>query len=401
MRVAIVAGHFMPEMGYQEVYLARAFSRLGHTVRVFTSSTVSPSARNIVKTDYEPGFYEDVCYGYGILRLKPFFSFRSKVMVKGLRRRILSYKPDIVILIAVSKLFGAEVMTTDSKDGMKVISIFGDNKESVTTLGNLNKAKALLHYIGFAVIKRYLYQQAVHQCDRLIMNVPEAERIYATFLRNSEIEAFNRKKVLLRLGFDPDDFFFQDADRSVKRKALGISEKDILLMTSTRVYPRKRLERIIDVVSALHEQGIMVKYVIVGFLDNEYGKALKQYIESQPYPEHFICFPFLSHEEIRRLYCAADLGIWVQVAISIQEAMGTGLSVLLEKKPSTQHLLKEGFNGWYYNDEKPLETVLHEVVQRMENQPPDERRNCRLKRAEANQKFLSYNEIVQEMIAGL
>ena len=37
-RVAIVCGHFSPEIGYQEVDLAKAFVRLGAQVRVVTTT---------------------------------------------------------------------------------------------------------------------------------------------------------------------------------------------------------------------------------------------------------------------------------------------------------------------------------------------------------------------------
>ena len=59
MKIAIISGHFMPDVGYQEVYLARAFSRLGHQVQVITSNKPSPSAKNIKKSDYAIGLVKD------------------------------------------------------------------------------------------------------------------------------------------------------------------------------------------------------------------------------------------------------------------------------------------------------------------------------------------------------
>ncbi len=55
MRIAIATGHFMPEIGYQEVYLARAYSRLGHEVKVFTSTLISPTGKNVLKGNYKDG----------------------------------------------------------------------------------------------------------------------------------------------------------------------------------------------------------------------------------------------------------------------------------------------------------------------------------------------------------
>ena len=99
----------MPEVGYQEVYLARAFSRLGHQVRVFTSSRVSPSAKQVVD-DYEPGLQTDHKYGYDVLRLEPFFTFRAKVIAKGLRVALEAFKPEVTVLVSLAKLFGSELV---------------------------------------------------------------------------------------------------------------------------------------------------------------------------------------------------------------------------------------------------------------------------------------------------
>ena len=55
MKIAIVSGHFMPDVGYQEVYLARALSRLGHQVRIITSNKPSPSVKHLRKSYYRAG----------------------------------------------------------------------------------------------------------------------------------------------------------------------------------------------------------------------------------------------------------------------------------------------------------------------------------------------------------
>ena len=39
-KVALVCGHFVPQLGYLEVHLARAWSALGHEVSVFTSNQI-------------------------------------------------------------------------------------------------------------------------------------------------------------------------------------------------------------------------------------------------------------------------------------------------------------------------------------------------------------------------
>ncbi|HKC68058.1 MAG TPA: glycosyltransferase, partial [Bacteroidia bacterium] len=138
-----------------------------------------------------------------------------------------------------------------------------------------------------------------------------------------------------------------------------------------------------------------LKYIIVGFLGDTYEKELKAFIQSQPEPEAFICFPFLNAEEIRKMYCAADVGIWIKAAISIQEAMGTGLPVILEDKPSVNHLLKNGVNGWFYKKDT-FDKVIENAVSMLQDKKSD-----REKLANDNAATLSYDTIAQKIIENL
>src|SRR4030043_1917344 len=111
MRIAIVSGHFMTELGYQEVYLARAYSRLGHSVRVFTSTSISPSGKNIILDEYKPGLDKDAKYGFEILRLKTTFRLMSNVFAFGLRKSVVIFQPDMIIIIGLAKMFPSALLT--------------------------------------------------------------------------------------------------------------------------------------------------------------------------------------------------------------------------------------------------------------------------------------------------
>ena len=79
MKIAVVSGHFMPEIGYQEVYLSRALAKKNHEVRVFSSTAVSPTGAKIRQEPYKEGLTNDAEYGYELLRLNPQFKKGSKV----------------------------------------------------------------------------------------------------------------------------------------------------------------------------------------------------------------------------------------------------------------------------------------------------------------------------------
>ena len=216
--------------------------------------------------------------------------------------------------------------------------------------------------------------------------------MFHDFLNVNDKVAFDSKKVMLNLGYDPDEYFFNEEDRNVIRKELNVDSNEIVIITSTRINKRKNIEQIIELISKLNNKGKNVSYVIVGFLNDAYEKEVKSFIGKQPFPNKFKCFPFLNSKEIRKLYCASDIGIWLKAAISIQEAMGTGLPIILENKPSVNHLINEGTNGWFFNKDS-FEATINKVVDDLCNTALD-RENLAIQ----NSKVLSYDTIAQKIL---
>src|ERR1017187_2215767 len=104
MKIALITAHYMPEVGYQEVHLPKSFTRIGHTVKVFTSNASFNLGGEINKLSYQTGLSYDEKYGYQILRL-PSISYKSKAYAFGLRKAVLAFNPDIVIMLGVAKIF--------------------------------------------------------------------------------------------------------------------------------------------------------------------------------------------------------------------------------------------------------------------------------------------------------
>lgn len=385
----------MPEIGYQEVYLARAYARLGHEVQVFTSTAVSPTGKKIVHSDYPPGISIDQRYGYKVLRLRPFFRWGAKVLCRGLRREVNEFRPQIVILLAVAKLFPFPLLNRRTAARERLVAIHGDALEYVRGKGFAGKLKYLWYRLSFLVFKGFLYRRVVKLCHRVVLNIPETEELFASFLSARRRKMFLQKKKNLRLGFDPDEFYFDVNERTATRKALGIPDDAIVIMTSTRVNPRKRLEENVDLIDELAGCGHHLHYIISGFLEDDYGDRLRAYIAGKKRAT-FHCLPFLEHDQVRCYFNAADIGIWSKVAISIQEAMGTGLMVMLEKKASVSHLLENGRNGWYF-DAGQMKPKLSEVLSadlRGNDDCVERRRYI----ARQNFESLSYDEIVRNII---
>lgn len=397
VKIAIVCGHFMPEVGYQEVYLARSFSKLGHEVCVITSNKWSPSARNVRKADYSTGLEIDEKHNYSILRLRARISVGANVVCIGLRRAVEGFNPDLVVVIAVGKLFPYPILHDQEARCYKLVALFGDNSDFANLCPDRSVLETIKSILLTIICKKMVYAKAIKSCDILYLYTPETEVILKSYLSKKLSKVIEKKQVPLTLGFDPNEFYFSATDRYQIRKKLNISVDEVALITSTRVTERKNLERVIDIVSKLYAEGRKIRYIIVGFFADRYGHELKAHIDAQPHRAIFHCYPFLGHEEIRRLYCASDIGIWLKAAISIQEAMGTGLPVLLENKSVVKHLIQEGLNGWYFEQGKLLQKLKYAISEiagtNVKRQIVDRKHIARI-----NARKLSYDYIAQKIV---
>lgn len=398
-KIAIVCGHFMPEIGYQETYLARAFKRLGYDVQVFTTNEISPTGRKIISKPYATGISTDEKYGYKIERLESAVYYNSKIVSTGLTKAIKKYHPDYAIIIALAKLFPVPLLNNEFNK-LKKVAMFGDADEYVNRTTRTRRIKSFFKEVVASGLKKHLYTKAVKQCNRIVLNIPETEQFFTKLLSKESNKIFDKKKYPLNLGYDPDSFFFDEDERNAIRKQLKIKDDECLVITSTRVNRQKHLEKIIENISHLKDKKLKVHYVIIGFLNDDYDKELKKFIARQSHPEIFHCFGFLTHDEIRKFYNAADVGLWIKAAISIQESMGTGLSVVLEKKESVSHLLNEGENGWYFEKEK-LEETLSKAVEKYSSVSPATGISNRKKLVEKNSVRFSYDAIAKKILQDL
>jgi glycosyltransferase involved in cell wall biosynthesis len=394
MRIGIVSAHYMPEIGYQEVHLAKAYARLGHTVKVFTSAASVNLGGSIKNLNYQTGLTLDPKYNYEILRLKS-LSYKSKALPFGLKKSVDEFEPDVLILLGVAKMFPMPLLNNKYHKKVKIISVYGDAKEYLDRGTLSQKFKTFIHEVGYSTIKHPLYRKAIKHGDRLILNIPETNDLFHGFLNSKDTTEFETKKVMLNLGYDPDEYFFNEQDRQASRKELGFKENEIVIITSTRINKRKNLEQIIELISSLNNKGLNVSYILVGFLGDAYEAELKSFITKQSVPDKFKCYPFLSAKEIRKLYCAADTGIWLKAAISIQEAMGTGLPVILENKPSVNHLIVNEKNGWFFKKD-----TLPETIEKFVNALTQQKFN-RENLVAHNSKKLSYDAIATKILDSL
>lgn len=374
MKIAIVCGHFLPTMGYIEVHLANAFHQLGNEVQVFTSRIIPTYVKQIGKlSDNTP---------YKIVRLNANFSMGQMVKPKGLVNAVEEFGPQLVVCIGVGKLFPKPMYQLKNRK-FKLVTLLGDNEETYTTSGRVKKLKNILVK---EIFKKKIYVRAIKKSDVLFPYTPSTIDVITQFISVENAQLLRSKSKPISLGFDEEQFYFDELERKEQRKQLGVSENENLLITATRVVPEKRLEQIIDLVDAVNSRGLNLHYLIVGFQEDKYGKELSAYIAQKAHKNRITCKPFSGTSQLRKYYNAADAAIFNRAAISIFEALATGLYLLLPQQRNISHILDEN-NGCYFNQLKE-EDFVGGVIGKKED---------RLARVKSAEKF-SYRNLTHQII---
>ena len=340
MRIALVCGHFLPSMGYVEVYLAKCFQRMGHEVNVFTTAHVPAYIRHLIKEEFSTGVSTEPTHGYTITRLNTRVAVGQMVTSPGLRKEVDGWQPELCIVIGLGKLFPKKLF--DGKRSYPIVTLLGDNADN----HEASKAKPGLDTVK-RKLKQQVYARAGQYSDIFFPYTPETMPLVKEMVPSRLHDRLDERTKDISLGFDPDKFSYDESLRTPTRAEYGLPAEAPVLMTATRIIPHKRLENIIDVVDRLNAEGQELHYVIIGFADDDYGQEVKDYIVGKDHADQFHCLPFQPHDKVKALYHAADLAWFPTNVISIFEALGTGLPVILPTRPGVSHIVQNGKNGWY------------------------------------------------------
>lgn len=320
MNITIVCGHFIPALGYLEVHLAKAFAQLNHRTSVITSSAI-PNYVSHLTQDFgkDPENVE-------VIRIEPALTLGQIVIAKGINKTLRRLDPDVVVVIGLGKAFPKPVF----KSRYKIISLLGDNAHSYASTSL--KSKILL-----SIFKKPTYRAAIRHSAKLIAYTPESFHAAAKMLAGKDAEKLLKQDNFVSLGFWSDEFYFSPLVRTAKRVELGYSDSDKVIITATRVVANKKLEAFIPALAAMP---YYVKWLIVGSAQDEYARELADIFENFLGKNRVKILPYVAKTQLNALYNAADLALYTVPAISIFEAIGTGLQAVVGEDRSLERIWK-------------------------------------------------------------
>ncbi len=395
MKIAIVAAHFMPEIGYKEVIMANVLARQGHVISVITTTDSPSKSRKLLAGGYRLGKSIEAD-GMLVWRLPHRWIFGSMVFAENaaILYAISEVQPDIVIVIGVGKMFPNQIIlpATDRRYGL--ITFFGDHGDYFPDLDFRQNLVNLRVWLIKKLVKNRAVRRAIAASDLIVGYTPDTFGILNIITNKALSKRLLERYFQIPLGYDSKDYYYDSESRKRTRDKLGITDEDVFLITVTRLTPSKQIELAIDAVSKLSDNHL-IKYYIVGSLGDAYSSKLQSLIQSYKLQDIVVILPFMHSKEKLEYYCASDIGIWATAAITIQEAMGTGLKILLPDKPSVAHLITNGLNGWIENSvEDGLSRAIAEVEKKNSKDREHERKGIEI----FNNKFLSYDNIMNSVL---
>lgn len=332
MKIIHVMNWYIPGMGYQENFLPAEQKKLGHDVTIITSTKLPLNFKELKSEKY----LKDIEYenGVKIFRLKPYFCIYKgeQLALRGLKDILIKLKPDVIQCHGAFSSLTIITLLLNKRNGFKIYI------DDHTHRDNFKLNKFFKYFYLFFMTKFY-YLMSSDICYWLPITL-ESESILKSFLNIDE-----SKIRMIPLGVDTNIYSYDQNDRKEIRKKFFLSDHDKLIIYAGKLGSQKKIEILIASFSELRKKFENIKLMIVGTGDQDYFNYLQKIVEKMELSADVIFIPFLEKYELKKFFCAADIGVWPGTCtITSIEALGTGLPVILpEDDMAYGHLYGKNF----------------------------------------------------------
>ncbi len=335
MVVVHVTNFFIPEMGYQETYLARLQAAMGHTVHVITSHLRYPGNEYQVLRDVlgnrekAPGTYNDEVTGVAVHRLHTRFEQGLRVWLEGLERHLLECAADLVVVHGVTSFNALRVAALRSR---------GRISPGTRIVMDEHMLYSVLDRSGAAAVRYKLF----YSCVSLAL-VPWFLRNGISFVAvtgetgDFMVQHYGIPRSAIRvipIGVDVETFAFDPIARTRVRQTLRIAGSDIVLVHAGKLIREKGPHLIVAASIPVMKEHPQVRLLFIGSQDEEYTRRIKSDLDREGLAERVTWLPAVPHASLADYYAAADLGVWpTQESMTALEVSACGRPVILG--PST------------------------------------------------------------------
>lgn len=205
---------------------------------------------------------------------------------------------------------------------------------------------------------------------------------------------------LMPLAYSPQSFFSSPELRREVRQDLDVGEEETLIVVAGKLEPRKRVDWVLEAFHRLAPTHPRLRLLVIGSDSSQYSREMERTLMASPHAGRATVRPFADTSVLNGYFNAADIGVWPRnPAITIQQAMGTGLAVLLPRNDLVGHLIINGAGQYFDLDEERggacVANALADTLARTD--VSDQARSARAQ----NNTWMSADTIVRDLLAGV
>ena len=317
-----ITDHYQPDLGYQEVHLARAQARAGHRVVILASTTKPAGALECGNAQPE---YDVEVRRLGSTRIG------SRLWMKGIERHLAEIKPDWTIahcLMTFGAIRAAIALLRGRFDGVLTV-------DDHTVLSN--RRTDFIGSAAYCVFRVLITPWLIRACRDFVAVTPETKS-----LLSSEYGIPMELVRLVPLGADAELFRPDPVARAVVRQRLGWPKDSIVVVHAGKFLPEKRLLQLVSAVEPLAAENPRLKLLLIGSGPGQYVDEL--HLRASALPAGCVHFhPPVTNRELPALLAAADIGIWPGTESIVHlEAMACGLAIIICDKESQRDRVEGG-----------------------------------------------------------
>ena len=343
MKILHIINYYHEGLGYQENFLPVNQSKMGHKVKIVTSDFYAQfpnydSTMKVLLGDRKKGsgLYKD--NGITVIRKSSMFSnSRPGFIYFSVADVLTEFLPDIVHVHGVTNFWLMQVVYYQSKYKFK---IFIDSHQDYSVENYSASIPGRLYYYLWSLCHRWLIKKHI-----VSQYLPITQQASEWLIERLSIPTDIQK--ISPLGVDLATMFHNPKDEEKLREKWG-AENKLIIVNAGKQYKEKGICWIIDIVALLSKRDIDVFLVLVGSADELYNKKIDHKL-TQLEKDAWIRMPFQRRDELRKVYSAADIGVWPGIpSNTIQEAMACKVAMLLPNNNIVGHLI-DG-NGFFISE---------------------------------------------------
>jgi glycosyltransferase involved in cell wall biosynthesis len=332
-RIVLITPYFEPSLAFQEWVLAKCLTRAGHMVTVVAAAGEAHAEKNtsVLRAHPDISVHRVKCVGAG----------QTIFPLSAARLRDLCAGHDAAVVNAPNHGFGYRALRVLPRT-LPAAVCFGDLLDNRMVMNPLLRRWKDRWY-------RWLFERA----DRLTYNTRECLAI----LREVGLGRHEGRAELAGLPYDEEFFYLEEKYASPRPP-----DRARILTTITRTLAHKPFDQWLPPVFAFLRANASWRYCFAGMGDDSSAQQIRRLVVESGLADRIDLLPMQDQASIRRLYSEADLGLFPRATIGIQQAMATGLPVILPQRLTVAHLVQEGRNGYYYDSLESAAAVLSKAA---------------------------------------